>query len=125
MKKLYQEQGFEYLTSRKWLRKLCLFYKIIANKSPNYFYNYVSAVNQSYQTRSGDKFLYMCCRTEYFANSFFPYTIKEWDNFSPENRKSAWHEVFKNTLLKFLRLSPNSLFNVSLVLELKFLLDYV
>ena len=95
-KKLYQEQGFEYLTSRKWLRKLCLFYKIVANKSPNYLYNYVSAVNQSYQTRSGDKFIYMCCRTEYFVNSFLPYTIKEWNNFSPENRKSASHEVFQN-----------------------------
>ena len=31
--------------------------------SPNYFYNYVSTVNQSYQTRRGGKFLHMCCRT--------------------------------------------------------------
>ena len=75
---LYQELGFEYLSSRRWLRKLYLFYKIFVNKSPNYLYNYVSTVNQFYQTRSGDKlFLHMCCRTEYFVNSFFPYTIKE------------------------------------------------
>ena len=67
--KLYQEVSFEYLSSRRWLRKLCLFYKIVVNKSPN-LYNYVSTVNQSYQTRSGDKFLHMCCRTEYLANSF-------------------------------------------------------
>ena len=39
--KLYQELGFEYLSSRRWLRKLCLFYKIIVNKSTNYLYNYV------------------------------------------------------------------------------------
>ena len=87
--KLYQELGFEYLSSRRWLRKLCLFYKIVVNKSPNYLYNYVSTVNQSYQTRSGDKFLHMFCRTEYFANSFFPCTIKEWNNLSPEIHKSV------------------------------------
>ena len=66
------------------VRKLCLFYKIVMNTSPNYLYNYVSTVNQSYQTRSGDKFLHMCCRTEYFATSFFPYTVKEWNNLHPE-----------------------------------------
>ena len=76
--KLYQKLGFGYLSSRRWLRKFCLFYKIGMNKSPNYLYNYVSTVNQSYQTRSGDKFLQKCFRTEYFANSFIPYTIKEW-----------------------------------------------
>ena len=83
------------------------------NKSPNYLYNYVSTINRSYQTRSGDKFLHMYCRTEYFANSFFPYTIKEWNNLSPEVRKSVSYEVFKNSLLKFVRPFPNSLFNVS------------
>ena len=32
---LYQELGFEDLRSIRWLRKLCLFYKIVVNKSPN------------------------------------------------------------------------------------------
>ena len=63
----------------------------------------------------------MCCRTEYFANSFFPYTIKEWNNLSPEIRKSVSYEVFKNSLLKFIRPSPNSLFNVSDSLGIKLL----
>ena len=31
--KIYQELGLETLTSRRWLRKLCLFYKIYKNKS--------------------------------------------------------------------------------------------
>ena len=87
MEKLYHELGFEYLSSRRWFRKLCLFYKIVVKKSPHYLYNYVSTVNQSCQTRSSDKFLHMSCRTEYFTNSFFPYTIKEWNNLRPEVRK--------------------------------------
>ena len=36
--KLYQELGLESLRSRRWLRKLCLFYKIYKNKSPSYLY---------------------------------------------------------------------------------------
>ena len=91
------------------------------NKSPNYLYNYVSTVNQSYQTRSGDKFLRMHCTTEYFVNSFFPYIIKEWNNLNPEICKSVSYEVFKNSLLKFIRPSPNSLFNVSGSLGIKLL----
>ena len=63
----------------------------------------------------------MCCRTEYFANSFFPCTLKEWNNLSPEIRKSVSYEVFKNSLLKFIRPSPNSLFNVSDSLGIKLL----
>ena len=117
--KLFQELGFEYLSSRIWFRKLCLFYKIIVNKSPNYLYNYVSTVNKSYQTRSGGKFLHMFCRTEHFANSFFPYTIKEWNDLSPKSRKSVSYEAFKNSLLKFIRPSPNCLFNVSDSLGIK------
>ena len=90
--------------------------------SPNYLYNYLSTVNQFYQTRSSDKrFLHMCCRTEYFGNSFFPYTIKEWNNLSPEIGKSVSYKVFKNSLLKFKRPSPDSLFNVSDSLGIKLL----
>ena len=81
--------GLWILSSRRWLAKLCLFYKIAVNKSPNYLYNYVSTDNQSYQTRSGSKFLHKCRRTEYFANSLFPYTIKEWNTLCPEICKSV------------------------------------
>ena len=34
-------------------------------------------------------------------------------NLSPKIRKSVSYEIFKNLLLKFIRPSPNSLFNVS------------
>ena len=58
-KRLCQYLGFKYLSSRRWLRNLCLF--------NFYLYNYVSTVDLSYQTKNGDKFLHMSCRTEYFA----------------------------------------------------------
>ena len=66
----YQEPGFEYLSSRKWIRKLGLFYKIAAKKPPNYILKYVSI-------RNSEKFPHMSCRRECFPNSYFPYVTKE------------------------------------------------
>ena len=63
----------------------------------------------------------MYCRTEYFENFFFPYEIKEWNNLSSEIRKSVSYEVFKNSLLKFIRLSLSCLFKVSDSLGIKLL----
>ena len=34
--KLYQELAFESLQQRRWYRKLCYFYKIFKEQSPNY-----------------------------------------------------------------------------------------
>ena len=84
-------------------------------KSPNYLYSYVSTISKRV------KFRHKSCKSEYFANSFFPYTIKEWNNLIPEIRKSISHEVFKNSLLKFIRPIPNSFFNVSDSLGIKLL----
>ena len=60
-----------------------------------------------------DKLLHMCCRTEYFANPFLPYTTKKWKNLSLEIRKLVSYVISKNSLLKLIRPSPNSLFSVS------------
>ena len=38
---LYSELGLESLQSRRWLRKLCIFYKIFHNKSPQYLFNLI------------------------------------------------------------------------------------
>ena len=91
------------------------------NKSPNYLYNYVSTVNHSCQTRSGGKFLCMSCRTEYFANSFFLYIIRERNDLSLDICLSVSYEVFKNLFLKFIRPTPNSLFSASDRLGIKLL----
>ena len=52
---------------------------------------------------------------------FFPYTIKESNNLSPEIDKSVFYEVFKSSLLKFIKPFPSSLFIVSDSLAIKLL----
>ena len=46
--KLYQELGLEYLSSRRWLRRLSLFYNILNSKSPSYMYNIIPSVDRGY-----------------------------------------------------------------------------
>ena len=53
--KLFQELGLETLKSRRWLRKLCLFYKLIKEKSPAYLFQLIPENNTTYSTRSVPK----------------------------------------------------------------------
>ena len=43
--------------------------------------------------------------------TFFLSTITEWNNLDPHLRKSDNFSVFKKNILKFIQLSPNSLYN--------------
>ena len=49
--KLFQELGLETLKSRRWFRKLYLFYKILHSKSPSYLFNLIPESN-AYASRS-------------------------------------------------------------------------
>ena len=50
--KLYQELGTEHLRSRRFFRKLCLFYKIVKSKSPPYLFNLVPSSSRLHTTRN-------------------------------------------------------------------------
>ena len=39
--KMYQELDLESFGSRRWFRKLCLFFKTLKNKSPNYLFRVI------------------------------------------------------------------------------------
>ena len=56
------------------------------------------------------------------ANTYFPYTIKEWNNLCLEIRKSVLYEVFENSLLKFIGPTPYSLFSDFDSFEIKLLI---
>ena len=50
--KLYHELGLEYLSSRRWLRRLSLFFRIIKNKFPDYLYELIPKANHSLNLRN-------------------------------------------------------------------------
>ena len=121
--KLYQELGLESLRSRRWLKKLCLFYKICKNKSPFYLYNLIPDRVKFYSTRSSqiDNISNLKTRSNFFRNSFFPSTITEWNKLDRDIRNSDSLNVFKLSLLKFVRPVANSVFEINNPYDLKLL----
>ena len=100
---------------RRWLRKLCLFYKIYKNKSPFHLYNLIPDRVKFYSTRSSqvDNVSNLKTKSNFFRNSFFPSTITEWNKLDRDIRNSDSLNVFKLSLLKFVRPVVNSVFEIN------------
>ena len=105
--KLFQELGLESLKLRRWLRKLCSFYKIFHEKSPSYLFQLIPPINNVYATRSSqsNKISSFETRHNFFKDSFFPAVISEWNSLDVNIRKKE--------LLKFIRPVPNSTYNIN------------
>ena len=117
--KLYQELDLESLRSRRWLRKLCLFCKIYKNKSPSYLYNLIPDRVKFYSTRSSqiDNISNIKTRSNFFSKSFFPSNgITEWNKLDRDIRNTDSLNVFKLSLLKFVRPAANSVFEINVIL---------
>ena len=69
--KLYQELGFESLQSRRWFRKLSVFYKIIKNKSPSCLYYLIPKPLTSYSNRNSENLPPSKANHSFFKNTFF------------------------------------------------------
>ena len=109
--KLYHELGLESFQRRCWYRKVCLFYKIFKENKPVYLFNLIPSKNSNYNTRNTDKITTFHTKHNFLKNSFFPSTVFEWNKLDPNLRSAASLSVFKKNLLKFIRPSPNSVFN--------------
>ena len=78
-KKYYQELGLESFQHRRWYRKLCYFYKIYNEKSPNYLFQLMLPKKSLNTTRNADNITLFKFRYYIFKNSFFSSTINEWN----------------------------------------------
>ena len=107
--KLFQELGLETLKSRRWFRKLYLFYKILHSKSPSYLFNLIPENNNPYASRSAlnNQIPFFNVKINFLKNSFFPAVITEWNNLDISIRNSSLCHIFKNLILKFIRPEPN------------------
>ena len=108
--KLYQELGFESLQQRRWYRKLCCLFKKVNNQSPRYLFQLVPSLNTRYFSRNSESIPQLRTKHDFLRNSFFPSTIKEWNNLDPQIRKSKSISIFKNNILKFIWPKPNNFY---------------
>ena len=105
--KLYQELGLESLKSRRWYQKLCLFFK-----HPSSLFDIIPKFLSTRTTRNHNNIPLFNVKHEYFRNSFFPSTVVGWNKIDNNIRNSISVSAFKKQILKFIRPSPNSTFNV-------------
>ena len=99
------------------MRRLCLFYKVVSTKLPAYIYDFIPPVRQS--QRHSNTFNSFSCRTECFKNSFFPCVIREWNKLNPEIRRSGSYNIFRKSLLNFIRPSAGKVFNINDTIGIK------
>ena len=82
--KLYTELGWESLSSRRWSRRLTLFYKIINNFSRMYMKDPIPPLHQlQYSLRGQDVIGRLRARTETYKSSFYPNCLSEWNKLEP------------------------------------------
>ena len=91
---------------------MTFFYKLLQNKSPKYLFNILEQNLRIHNTRSANTLKVPFCRTDYYKNSFFPYTINEWNKLNPSIKQSKSYSVFRNSLLQIIRPTQTSIFDI-------------
>ena len=75
--KLFAELGLESLNSRRWSRRLILFYKFTNNLAPKYTTDLIPPLRQSrYSLRKQDAVGRIRTRTDKFQSTFYPQSIR-------------------------------------------------
>ena len=101
----------ESLQLRRWFRKLSCFYKLVKSEHPHYLFKLIPSRSSSYITRNIHNIPFFKTRHTFLKNCFFPSTIIEWNKLDHNIRNSSSFNIFRKSILKFIRPSANSLFN--------------
>ena len=83
----------------------------MTNESPPYLFNLIPVNNNQYFTRSADDIPPFRTKHDFFKNTFFPSSIKEWNILDSSIRNAESLAVFKKKILSLIRPTPNSVFN--------------
>ena len=110
---LYNELGWESLSSRRWSRRLILLYKFINNLTPDYTRDPIPPLHgNNYPFRNPPVVGQIRARTEKFKSSFFPHSLTEWNKLDPEIRESSSVSVLKKKLFSQIRPPANSVYGI-------------
>lgn len=96
-KKVYRELGWEWLTQRRWYRRMALFYKIVNKISPKYLTDcitypdppWISVYGRQLPNVNPHILTPFTPRTEKFHHSFFPSCVFSWNRFLTSDQRNA------------------------------------
>ena len=97
---LYQEVKWDSLQKRRNDHKFCLFFKMKHNLTQTYVSALVpqnAGLHDKVQLTYLQRPVTIHSRTTLYANSFFPSTVRDWNNLSPEVRRSQFSYIRRGT----------------------------
>ena len=88
-----------------------MFYKIMNNLTPEYLRHPIPSRGH-YGFRSPGVLNVIPYNTVRYNNSFYPYSVKSWNNIGPELRGAKSLSIFKKSILKIIRPVKKGIFNI-------------
>ena len=110
--KLYDELGWESLSTRRMVRRMTIFYKISHRLTPSYLYEHIPKRNEINMSLRNRHVIPPLTKTDRYKNSFFPYSIKTWNELDDDAKSKPSVQSFKTFLYAFKRPIGNSLFGI-------------
>ena len=111
--KIYEELGWESLSDRRWFHRLVQFFKIPNGFTPAYLKTPVpSPRNHLYGIRNENDLHSIKCRTNSYLHSFYPHTVKIWNDIGPALRQAPSLIIIKSNTLKLIRPEKKKVFNI-------------
>ena len=109
--KLYNELGIQSVKLRQWFRRLCYFFKIQSSGLPQYLNDLIPKPSLRYTTCFSHLPNFKV-RTEPSRNSFFPYTVNEWNNLDNIIKSSESYLMFRIRMLNLIRPKCNETYGI-------------
>ena len=122
LNRIYDEFSWEYLTDRRWCRRLFHFYKIQNNLTPPYLKDPIPAIRSHlFGSRSVNVINEIRCKSKGYSNSFYPDSIRCWNKIGPELRNSPNLKSFKLGILALVRPPSKRIFDIHDPIGMKWL----
>ncbi len=112
--RLLEELGWETLSNRRWYHRLCLFYKMVNDQTPQHLHDYIPDDNAiQYNLRHPTFLRTGTSHTLRFSKTFFPFCIKAWNDLHPDIRNAPTISSFKKLLISNIRPTQKSLHGIT------------
>ena len=112
--KLYDKLGWESLSDRRWCRRLIQMFKIHNGLTPGYLNENLPPKRRLlYGNNNPNVYYQVSCNSSRFKNSFFPDSIKAWNNLGHTFHSCTSLSTFKSQILTFVRPEPKLTFSIN------------
>ena len=86
-----------------------------------YLFNIIPKLSRPYSTKNANNFFHFKVKHSFFKNTFLPSVIIEWNKLDSEIQNTPSLNIFKKSVLKFIRPTANNIFDCHNLKSIKYL----